>query len=334
MKLDAHQHFWRYSASEYPWMAGRMSALRRDFLPADLAVEQAKIGFDGSIAVQARQSVAETRWLLELAACGAGILPACGEGVSPSCLAGVPPASVASSVSSSTHEQQQHQQQQDAAKIATTHAGKMPGPRGVVGWLDLRGDRLEADLDEFAANPLLRGLRHVLQDEPDDFMLRPEFLRGIGKLRARGLTYDILIYAPQLPQACELVRQFPDQPFVLDHMAKPLIAAGELQPWTNDLRELAAAPNVCCKLSGLITEADWRAWKPADFQPYLDVALDAFGPRRLMIGSDWPMCTLAASYRQAMEIVTQYIWRLSAGEQADILGRNAAKFYGVAEASQ
>ncbi len=279
MKLDAHQHFWRYNASEFAWMTGDMAALRRDFLPADLAAEQAKIGFDGSIAVQARQSVAETRWLLEQAAAN-------------------------------------------------------PRIRGIVGWLDLRSDRLDADLDEFAANPLLRGLRHVVQNEPDGFMLGPEFLRGVGKLRARGLTYDILIYAHQLPQACELARRLPDQPFVLDHMAKPPIAAGKLQPWASDLRKLAAAPNVCCKLSGLVTEADWRAWKPADFRPYLDVALDAFGPRRLMIGSDWPLCTLAASYRQAMQIVTDYIPRLSAGEQAGILGRNAARFYGIAEPSK
>jgi L-fuconolactonase len=283
MKLDAHQHFWRYNPSEFPWVTEDMAALRRDFLPADLAVEQAKIGFDGSIAVQARQSVAETRWLLELAAFDAGVPPA---------------------------------------------------PLGIVGWLDLRSDRLDADLDEFAANPLLRGLRHVLQDEPDDFMLGPEFLRGIGKLRARGLTYDILIFARQLPQARELVRRFPDQPFVLDHLAKPPIAAGLLQPWATDLRKLAAAPNVCCKLSGMVTEADWREWKPADFQPYLDAALDAFGPRRLMIGSDWPMYTLGASYRQAMEIVMEYITRLSAGEQADILGHNAARFYGIADASK
>jgi L-fuconolactonase len=325
MKLDAHQHFWRYSPSEYSWMTADMGAVRRDFLPADLAVEQAKIGFDGSITVQARQSVAETRWLLELAAqCGMGILPVS------ECAGGILPPSVASSPPTSA---KQHQKP-DRAKMALEHTGKMPVSRGVVGWLDLRSDRLDADLDEFAGNRFLCGLRHVLQDEPGDFMLRPEFLRGIGKLRARGLTYDILIYSPQLPQACELVRRFPDQPFVLDHIAKPLIAAGLLQPWANDLRKLAAAPNVCCKLSGMVTEADWRAWKPADFQPYLDVALDAFGPRRLMIGSDWPMCTPAASYRQAMEIVTQYIARLSADEQADILGHNAARFYGIAEASQ
>jgi L-fuconolactonase len=334
MKLDAHQHFWRYSPSEFSWMTGDMAALRRDFLPADLAVEQAKVGFDGSIAVQARQSVAETRWLLELAAqCSTGILPMS------ECSMGILPMSVASSsvvVFSSLSQQQKHeeQQRQDMAKMAMLHTGRMPVPRGVVGWLDLRSDRLDADLDEFAANPLLRGLRHVLQNEPDDFMFGPEFLRGIGKLRARGLTYDILIFARQLPQARELVRRFPDQPFVLDHMAKPPIAAGLLQPWANDLRKLAAAPNVCCKLSGMVTEADWRERKPAHFQPYLDAALAAFGPRRLMIGSDWPMCTLAASHRQAMEIVMQYITRLSAGEQADILGHNAARFYGIADASK
>ena len=218
----------------------------------------------------------------------------------------------------------------------TLHSSAVPQQqiRGVVGWLDLRSDRLDADLEEFAANPLLRGLRHVVQDEPDDFMLRPEFVRGVGKLRRFGLTYDILVFARQLPQACELARRLPDQPFVLDHLGKPPIATGKLQPWANGIRKLAAAPNVCCKLSGLVTEADWQAWKPADFQPYLDVAIETFGPRRLMIGSDWPLCTLAASYQKAMEIVTEYIARLSADEQAGILGRNAARFYGIPEASK
>jgi L-fuconolactonase len=275
MKLDTHQHFWRYDAAEMTWISDRMSILRRDFLPADLAVEQVGAGFGGSIAVQARQSIRETRWLLELSAAN-------------------------------------------------------PRIRGVVGWLDLRSDHLEADLDSFAADPRLRGLRHVLQDEPDDrFMLREDFLRGLRKLRSHGLTYDILIFARHLPQACELAARLPEQPFVLDHIAKPNIAAGELDPWADGIRRLAKAGNVYCKLSGMVTEADWHAWQPADFRPYLDVVFEAFGPGRLMIGSDWPVCTLAASYARVMRIVTDYISQCSADEQANILGQNAARFYGI-----
>jgi L-fuconolactonase len=158
-------------------------------------------------------------------------------------------------------------------------------------------------------------------------MLRPEFMRGIAALAPAGLTYDILIYARQLPAAIELVQRFPQQRFVLDHIGKPDIRNRGLGPWRDGITALAAHPNVCCKLSGMVTEADWGSWKPADFTAYLDVVLERFGPQRLMIGSDWPVCTLAASYADAVALVTDYISFLSPSEYDAILGGNAARFY-------
>jgi len=275
MRLDAHQHFWRYTASEYGWIGGDMAALRHDFLPDDLAREQVPIGFDGSIAVQARQSLQETEWLLQLA--------------------------------------------DDHERI-----------RGVVGWLDLCSPELPGQLERFAAHPKLRGVRHVVQDEPDDqFLLREDFRRGIGMLARRDLTYDILIFPRHLPAACDLVKSFPDQPFVLDHLAKPSIKDRLLEPWGTQIRELAALPNVLCKVSGMVTEADWRRWKRADLLPYLDLVFSAFGAERIMIGSDWPVCTLAASYADTMGIVIDYVGALSRDEQSRVLGENAREFYRV-----
>lgn len=275
MRLDAHQHFWKYNPAEYDWINGEMAVLRRNFLPQDLAPLLASEGFDGSVAVQARQSLEETRWLLELAA----------------------------------HNQ-----------II----------KGVVGWLDLRSPELPAQLHQFAQNPKLVGVRHIVQGEPDDeFMLRPEFRRGIASLRDFNLTYDILIYPRQLPAAIKLVREFPDQRFVLDHIAKPPIAEGRVTPWDRGIQELAQSTNVWCKLSGMVTEARWEAWKPVDFRPYLDVVLNTFGPARLMIGSDWPVCTVSATYHRTMELVSSFICTLTSNEQESILGGNCANFYGL-----
>jgi len=202
--------------------------------------------------------------------------------------------------------------------------------RGVVGWVDLRSPDLFLQLDHFASHPKLVGVRHIVQDEPDDrFMLRDDFRRGIAELAAFGLTYDVLVYPRQLPAAVKLVEEFPGQPFVLDHIAKPPIAEGRLAPWESDLRALAASPNVCCKLSGMVTEARWKAWQPGDFHRYLDVVFEAFGPDRLMIGSDWPVCTLAAEYATAMRIVLDYIRQTPPVAQAGILGENCARFYGL-----
>jgi L-fuconolactonase len=274
MRIDAHQHFWNYSAAGYPWIPAG-SALQRDWLPDDLRALQTPLGLDGSIAVQARQSLEESRWLLDL-------------------------------------------------------ADRHPSIKGVIGWVDLRSGEAGSQLERFARHPKFRGVRHVVQDEPDDqFMLREDFLRGIGRLREFGLTYDILIYPRQLPAAIELARRFPEQPFVLDHIAKPFIKAGTLEPWAGQICELAKSPNVWCKVSGMVTEADQAAWQADDFKPYLEVVFAAFGVERLMFGSDWPVCLLAGSYEQVFRLAAACAARFSAVDQAGFFGGNAAKFYGV-----
>jgi L-fuconolactonase len=275
VKIDSHQHFWRYDAAEYGWIDDSMQALRRDFIPEDARTEMRHAGFDAGIAVQARQTLEETRFLLSLA---------------------------------ETH-----------STIA-----------GVVGWVDLQADGVRAQLEEVAANPKLVGVRHIVQSEPDDrFLLRPAFWRGISMLQEFGLAYDILIYHHHLPAAIEFVSRFQLQPFVLDHLAKPPIRSGESEIWARDLARLAAFPNVMCKLSGLVTEADWRRWTPEQIRPYLDAALDRFGPDRLMIGSDWPVCTVAADYGKTMALVVDFVSQLSTDERTAILGGNAQRFWGL-----
>mgnify|MGYP001442986009 CR=1 FL=1 len=276
MKIDSHQHFWDYNPEEYPWMQGeKMNPIRRNFGPGDLWAEQERVGLDGSIAVQARQSLKESRWLLELA--------------------------------------------QNDSRL-----------KGVVGWVDLRGPSLEAELEELSPNKKFVGVRHVVHDEPDDqFMLRPEFLRGIGKLHGYGMTYDLLLFPKHLPVAVEVVKQFPEQPFVLDHIAKPFIKDGGMSPWYRDIAELASFPNVYCKVSGMVTEAAWRAWNKRDFRPYLDIVFDAFGEDRLMFGSDWPVCLLGGDYAEVVQLVTDYLGDRGAETIEKVMGSNAARFYGV-----
>jgi L-fuconolactonase len=202
--------------------------------------------------------------------------------------------------------------------------------KGVVGWVDLRSEAVEAQLAKFASHPKFVGVRHVVQDEPDDnFMLRPDFLRGIGKLKQFDVTYDLLIFPKQLPAAIKLVKRFSEQVFVLDHLAKPLIRNGVLSPWKEQTRELAQLPNVMCKVSGMVTEANWQRWKSDDFKPYLDVVLEAFGPDRVMYGSDWPVCLLAASYEQVFGLVKDFVARLGPEVEARFFGSNAARFYGL-----
>jgi len=274
MKIDSHQHFWSYDASQYPWIP-KGSPLERDWLPPDLAPLLAAAGLDGCVAVQAQQSLAESHWLLELA----------------------------------------------------EHYSII---KGVVGWVDLRAPDVESDLAALAKHPKFRGVRHVVQDEPDDhFMLGAEFLRGLGKLHAFGLTYDLLVFPRQLPAAIEVVRRFPSQPFVVDHIAKPEIKAGALSPWREQLRELAKFPNVSCKISGMVTEADHATWKEADFAPYLEVVIAAFGEDRLMYGSDWPVCLLAGSYPRVFELGGTAARGMSAGGREKFFGDNAARFYGL-----
>lgn len=276
MRLDAHQHFWRYTAEEFGWLTGEMAGLRRDFLPDDLKPELDAQDVDGTIAVQARQSAEETRWLLELAARNSWI-------------------------------------------------------GGVVGWVDLRADNVRDELARWATDKKLVGVRHIVQGEPErEFLLRADFQRGIGALEEFGLTYDLLLYPKHLAPALTLARAFPRQRFVLDHAAKPVIRAGLLEPWATELRALAACENVSCKLSGLVTEAQLKGWAQADFEPYLETALEAFGARRLMIGSDWPVCLAGGSYAATTGIVRAFIAQLSEDERVEIEGGACARAYGLA----
>jgi L-fuconolactonase len=273
MHVDAHQHYWIYNPDEYAWIDDSMAALRRDFLPEHLNPELESNDFHGSILVQTRQTLEETRWLLELAERSSSIL-------------------------------------------------------GVVGWVDLQSTDVQSQLKELAKNPKLVGIRHIVQGEPDDrFLLRPDFLRGISLLEEFDLAYDILIYTRHLPVAADFVERFPRQRFVLDHLAKPPIKSGEITSWADGIRRLAAFPNVFCKLSGLVTEADWTGWRPEQITPYLDVAFQAFGPNRLMIGSDWPVCLVAASYSRAINVVKDYLARYAPDAQEAVLGGNAREFY-------
>ena len=201
---------------------------------------------------------------------------------------------------------------------------------GVIGWVDLQSPDVRAQLQRFAGHPKLVGVRHIAQGEADDrFLLRQEFCRGLSMLAEFHLAYDLLIYSRHLVVAAELAARFPEQRFVLDHLAKPEVRRGEIRGWEAGLRLLAACPNVWCKLSGLVTEADWGAWTPAQLRPYLDVAFECFGAGRLMIGSDWPVCTLAADYARAMAVVSEYVADRPAAERDGVLGGNAARFWNL-----
>ncbi|HUG53033.1 MAG TPA: amidohydrolase family protein [Vicinamibacteria bacterium] len=275
MRIDSHQHFWHYDPAQHVWMTEAMGALRRDYLPDDLAPLLQAAGFDGTVAVQARQTLEETTWLLAL-------------------------------------------------------ADRHSWIRGVVGWVDLCSDELPAQLERLAPQKKLVGVRHVVHDEPDDgFMLRPEFRRGVARLGEFELAYDLLLFPRHLEAAVRLVDEFEDQLFVLDHIAKPPIRGGVLSPWKEDLERLAERPNVFCKLSGMVTEARWSEWRREDFRPYLDAVLEAFSPQRLMIGSDWPVCTLSADYSSTMGLVASWLEALAPDACAGILGDNCARFYGL-----
>lgn len=273
MHMDSHQHFWSYSEREYDWIDERMSAIRRDFAPEDLEPILHRNGFTGSVAVQVRQSLEETDYLLRLA---------------------------------------------DAHDFI----------RGVVGWVDLGSPGARGDLERLRQHPRFRGVRHVVQAEPDDrFLLREDFLRGVELLRELDLTYDILVYHRHLPVVVDFVARFPDNRLVLDHIGKPAIAKGELEPWATSIRKLGKFENLYCKVSGMVTEADWTGWKRSDFRLYLEIVLESFGPRRLLFGSDWPVATLAASYEEVVAIVADFIDPLASSEKDAVLGGNAADFY-------
>jgi L-fuconolactonase len=202
--------------------------------------------------------------------------------------------------------------------------------RGVVGWIDLCSENVEEQLEQFTGHPKFVGVRHVVQDEADDwFVLREDFQRGIAKLNHYGLVYDLLIFPKQLEASVEFVRRFPNQAFILDHIAKPDIKNQRTGLWDDGIRRLADLDNVSCKLSGMVTEADWNQWKPADFESYMEVVLEAFGSDRLTIGSDWPVCTLAGEYGEVVNIASGFVARLSEDEQKAIWEENPARIYGL-----
>lgn len=202
--------------------------------------------------------------------------------------------------------------------------------KGVVGWVDLRADNLSARLDYFSQFGMLKGFRHIVQGEPDPaFLLRDDFCRGISLLARHNFTYDILVYPLQLLAVTSFAAKFPEQRLIIDHLAKPDFKTGEISSWETHMRAIAKHPNVYCKLSGMVTEADWQRWEPAHFMPCLNVVLEAFGPERLVFGSDWPVCKVAGTYAEVKGIIEDYISRLSATEQAGIMGGNAIRFYNL-----
>jgi L-fuconolactonase len=274
-RIDAHHHLWRYSKEEYGWIAENMAPIARDFLPQDLQQVLTSSGIQGSVAVQVRQSLEETEFLLNL-------------------------------------------------------AQEFPVIRGVVGWAPIASPEFPQVLERFHHFQKLKGLRHVVQDEPDDaFLLRQDFNAGIALLKNFGLVYDILIFERQLPAAISFVDRHPAQIFVLDHIAKPRIRDRALEPWRANIRELARRENVFCKLSGMVTEAHWTQWSLSELLPYFEVVLDAFGPKRLMAGSDWPVCLLAATYQTWFSTLREFISRLSVAEQDMILGGVATEVYSL-----
>jgi L-fuconolactonase len=270
--IDAHHHLWRYSAAEYEWIDDRMTALRRDFLPPDFVPELANAGINGAVTVQARQTIEETRWLLELAGSCKQIL-------------------------------------------------------GVVGWAPIASANFENSLNALATNPKLVGLRHVVQAEPQGFLDGADFNRGIRTLRQTGLVYDLLIVEHQLEETIRFVDRHPQQVFVLDHIAKPKIAAGEIEPWRTQIHELSKRSNVSCKISGMVTEDSWSHWSIESLRPYLDTVVDAFGANRLMAGSDWPVCLVASGYAQWWQVLRDYFASASNHERDDIFGATATRIY-------
>lgn len=205
---------------------------------------------------------------------------------------------------------------------------------GVVGWVDLASDNCESQLLEFKDHPKFVGIRHVTQDEPDDdFIVRSDVVGGLEILEKHQVPFDLLFYVKHLKHAAPLAKRLPNLPMVIDHLAKPQIKAGITDGWREDLQAAARHRNVYCKLSGMITEADWKKWKPADLRPYVETALEAFGPERCMFGSDWPVCELAGSYQQVYDALREIVGQLGASELEQIFGGSASRFYGLGAAS-
>lgn len=277
MRIDAHQHFWTFAGheDEYDWMTGDYSVLGQNFNMDMLLPLLNLAGFDGTIAVQAREMALETDYLLQLADSHREIL-------------------------------------------------------GVVGWLDLCSPNVDLDLERYAKATKLKGLRMLIHDRPDpEFAISEAHVNGVSKLAQFGLTYDLLLKPPHLPAAIRLVDRFPNQQFVVDHIAKPDIQNRVLEPWRDLMLELGKRPNVYCKLSSVITQANWASWTDAAIFPFLDVSLEACGVERIMVGSDWPVSTVATDYVVTMGLFERWSQHFSQSEKAAFMGDNCARFYGV-----
>lgn len=271
--IDSHQHFWQVGRFDYPWMSSDLGVLYRDYLPNDLAPVIQKNGVDKTILVQASNSVAESRWLLELANANSFIA-------------------------------------------------------GVVGWVDLMSPDINTQLDELCADPKFKGVRHLVESEPDDdWLVLPAVLSGLKQLSARGLSYDLLVHTRHLKHVSGVAESCPDVSLVIDHLAKPPIARNEMKEWFQVFKPLARYTNMYVKLSGLVTEANWNSWQTDDLRPFVDTALEAFGPDRMMFGSDYPVCLLAASYDRVLDSFQEILKSLSASDRDKIFSQNAEKFY-------
>ena len=271
--IDSHQHFWHVGRFDYPWMTSDLGVLYRDYLPNDLAPIIQENGVNKTVLVQASNSVAESRWLLELANTNSFIA-------------------------------------------------------GVVGWVDLMSPDINAQLDELCADTKFKGVRHLVESEPDDdWLVRPAVLAGLKQLSVCGLSYDLLVHTRHLKYIPRVAESCPDLSFVIDHLAKPPIARNEIKEWSYAFQPLARYSNINCKLSGLVTEANWNSWQLKDMRPFVHVALEAFGPDRMMFGSDYPVCLLAASYDRVLDSFQEILKGLSDADRDKIFSQNAEKFY-------
>lgn len=274
MRIDSHQHFWKYNPTDYVWMNDEHTIIKKDFLPADLLPLIHAAQIDGSIAVQARQTLEETDFLLQLA--------------------------------------------KDNAFI-----------KGVVGWIPLCDANAAGYIDQYAEQKNIVGFRHVIHDEADEqFILRPDFNKGIIALSRYALCYDVLIFEKHLPQTIQFVDQHPEQLMVIDHIAKPRIRHNDFDyAWAANIKRLGERAHVNCKLSGMVTEVQGYMWNEELLKPYFEVVLEAFGPDRILFGSDWPVCLLGSTYSKWVDVVTSLISPLTQSEQAAIMGGTAERIY-------
>ena len=271
--IDSHQHFWQVGRFDYPWMSSDLGVLYRDYLPNDLAPILEENGINKTVLVQASNSVAESKWLLELANANSLIA-------------------------------------------------------GVVGWVDLMSPDINMQLDELCADPKFKGVRHLVESEPDDdWLVQPAVLTGLRQLSARGLSYDLLVHTRHLKHVPHVAESCPELALVIDHLAKPPIARAEIKEWSQALQPLARYSNIYGKLSGLVTEANWNSWQTDDLRPYVDIALESFGADRMMFGSDYPVCLLATSYDRVLDSFQEILKSLSDADRDKIFSQNAEKFY-------